>query len=496
MSKGQNYIAVDVGAESGRVMLGRLSGDSLVLEEAHRFPNKTVEEQGALHWDFAHLMAEIKIGIGRAAARESDIESIGVDTWGVDIGFLDGDGRLLENPYHYRDSLTQGMVEKACETLPRKTIYENTGIQFMQINSLYQLLALQSHRPELVDKAHHLLFIADLIMYHLTGRMGAEYTLASTSQMVDMSTGTWSDLLIDAFGLPRRILPDIIQPGTQAGRLLQQVAEEIGCDQIPVVAVGTHDTASAVAAVPVQGDRSWAYLSSGTWSLMGIELPEPIINDTSYALAYTNEGGVGNTIRLLKNIMGLWLVQESRRVWTEAVREFSYAELTTMASQAQPFGGFIDVDHPEFLSPGRMVEKINTFLSQSGQDSVTEKGPLVRFILESLAYRYSRVMTDLEGLVGHPIERLHIVGGGIQNELLCQLTANALGKSVHTGPVEATVAGNVLVQAMAGGQVESLSAGRSIVKESFPVKTFEPQDGPGWQAYKQRAGDVLAKSMK
>jgi len=314
--------------------------------------------------------------------------------------------------------------------------------------------------------------------------------------MLDMATGTWSDRIMDAFGLPRRILPEIIQPGTQAGRLTQQVADDIGCDTIPVVAVGTHDTASAVAGVPVSGNGTWAYLSSGTWSLMGIETPEPVINDTSYRLAYTNEGGVGNTIRLLKNIVGLWFVQECRRVWMEAGEEYSYADLARMAMEAEPFGGFIDVDYHEFLSPGQMVEKIKTYLSDSEQDPVNEKGQLIRIVLESLAYRYSSVMTDLEGLAGHAIDRLHIVGGGIQNELLCQLTANAIGKPVHTGPVEATVAGNVIVQAMAAGQVDSLAAGRSLIVESFPIKTFQPQDAAAWQAFKQRAGDILAKRKK
>ena len=486
-----HYIAVDLGAESGRVMLATCTQEELSIKEIHRFPNGPIEQNGALHWDFVHLMTEIKAGLKKALQVEPKVCSIGVDTWGVDYGLLDAQGQLIENPYHYRDQRNNGMIDKAAEILPREKIYALTGIQFMQFNTVFQVLACKQQRPELLEQTQHLLFIANLVMYFLCDNISAEYTMASTSQMMDMATGQWSDELLGALGLPKGILPPIIQPGEQAGLLTAELAEELGCARIPVVTVGTHDTASAVAAVPVTHDKNWAYLSSGTWSLMGIETPGPVINDATFALDYTNEGGIGNTIRLLKNIMGLWLVQESRRHWAAEGDELDYSQITAMASNAQPFQGVLDTGYAEFLAPGQMPEKINRYLQSTGQETFTDKGQIVRVILESLALKYHHTIKSLEDLSGRPIEVLHIVGGGIQNELLNQLTADATGKTVDTGPIEATVIGNVLVQALAQGQINSLSAGRALVAQSFAGKQYAPTDSQAWQAYAQKAAGII-----
>jgi rhamnulokinase len=490
MSESRHYVAVDLGAESGRVMLATCSQDSLEIEELHRFPNGPIEQDGSLRWDFARLMAEIKVGLKKAFALGKTITSIGVDTWGVDFGLLDANGKLLENPYHYRDSRNNGMIEAASDLLPRDQIYANTGIQLMIINSVFQLLATKQQRPELLDKVAHLMFMPNLIMYELCGEIQAEYSIASTSQMVDMHTGQWSDTVLDALGLPKQILPPIVHPGTVAGHLKADLAKELGGQSVPIVSVGTHDTASAVAAVPVTHDRTWAYLSSGTWSLMGIESPTSVINDATCQMNFTNEGGVGQTIRLLKNIMGLWLVQECKRHWASEGSDLDYTQITRMASQATPFTGVLNMDHADFMAPKQMPQKINQYLKSTGQAEITDKGQMVRAVLESLAHKYTQVIESLETLSGKPIEVLHIVGGGIQNELLNQLTADATGKHVITGPIEATVIGNVLVQALAQGQIGSLAEGRALVAKSFAGKEFKPGPAEPWQAFAKKAKDI------
>lgn len=491
MSETNNYVAVDLGAESGRVMLATCTQDSLEIEELHRFPNGPIEQDGSLRWDFSRLMTEIKAGLKKAFALGKTITSIGVDTWGVDFGLVDANGRLLENPYHYRDSRNNGMIEAACDLLPRDQIYANTGIQFMVFNSVFQLLASKQQRPDLLDKAAHLLFMPNLIMYELCGEIQAEYTIASTSQMMDMHTGQWSDTVLDALGLPKRILPAITQPGTVAGHLKVDLARELGGTSVPIVSVGTHDTASAVAAVPVTHDKTWAYLSSGTWSLMGIESAAPVINDTTYQMDYTNEGGVGRTIRLLKNIMGLWLVQECKRHWASEGTDLDYTQITQMATEARPFTAVLNTDYADFMAPKEMPQKINQYLKATGQAAITDKGQMVRVVLESLAHKYTQVIESLETLSGKPIDVLHIVGGGIQNELLNQLTADATGKHVITGPVEATVIGNVLVQALAQGQIKSLSEGRALVAKSFAGKEYTPGPAEPWQAFVKKARGIL-----
>jgi rhamnulokinase len=504
MAEKKKYIAVDLGAESGRVMLGSLSRKKMSLEEIHRFSNGPIQEKGSLRWDFGQLLSEVKVGIRKAVKEANDrIEGIGVDSWGVDFGLVGADGRLLENPYHYRDSRTDGIMEKAFEliSLPReidlnkhrcktsnvsnisrgkRQIYENTGIQFMQLNSVYQLLAMRLTNSDVLAKAKKLIFMADLISYYLCEQVFGEYTLASTSQLMNMRTGKWSEQMFNKLGLPIDVMPEIVEPGTIVGQLSKQVAEELDCDQIAIIATASHDTASAVAAVPA-ADGRWTYLSSGTWSLMGIEVPNAIINDKTFEYEFTNEGGVENTIRLLKNIMGLWLVQECKRQWQQEGQDLSYVQLSRMAEKAEPFAGHIDVDYTEFLAPGDMPKRINEYLSKTGQATTNDKGQMIRMLLESLALKYRSVMAAIEDIAGYEIDILHVVGGGIQNELLCQFTANALGKRVITGPIEATASGNILMQARATGQVKSLAEVREIVRNSFELKEYQPQDSEIWR---------------
>ncbi len=491
MADNANYIAVDLGAESGRVMLGRIADGRLTLEQVHRFGNGPVEQQGTLRWDFQKLLSEIKTGIGKAAkAADGKVAGIGVDTWGVDFGLLGADGKLLEAPYHYRDSRTNGMMDKAFAIMPKRRVYENTGIQFMQLNSLYQLLAMRLANSPVLAKTDRLLFMADLISYFLCGKAVGEYTLASTSQMMDMKTGKWSKPIFDELGLPMKIMPKITMPGAVMGNLTAAVAKEIGCGKIPVIAVGTHDTASAVLGVPAGGGK-WAYLSSGTWSLMGVELPAAIVNDKTFQYEFTNEGGVENTIRLLKNIMGLWLVQECKRQWQREGQDLSYGELTQMAAQAKPFFGYVNCDNSDFLAPGAMPARINKCLSDTGQKPTQDKGQMVRLVLESLALKYRTVLNAIEDITGSTIDVLHIVGGGIQNELLCQFTADATGRKVITGPIEATASGNILMQAKATGQLKSIAEARQVVRNSFEMKEYRPQDAALWE--KQYAKLVAGK---
>ena len=372
------------------------------------------------------------------------------------------------------------MMEKAFELLDKREIYENTGLQFMQLNSVFQLLAMRLANSPVLAKAKNMVFMADLVSYHLCGKIFAEYCLASTSQFMDMKTGRWSKEVFNKLLLPIEILPEVVEPGTIVGQLSPDIRKELGCGPIPVIAIGSHDTASAVAAVPA-GDGKWAYLSSGTWSLMGVEIPEAIITDKTFKYEFTNEGGVENTIRLLRNIMGLWLMQECRRQWQKEGTDLSYNELTEMAEKAEPFAGFLNVDDGAFLAPGDMPKRINEYLARTGQKTTQDKGQINRIILESLALKYRQVIDAIEDVTGSTIEVLHIVGGGIKNELLCQFTANATGKKVVTGPIEATASGNILMQAKATGQIETLNQVREIVRNSFELQEYQPQDVALWQ---------------
>jgi len=491
MSETNYYIAVDLGAESGRAILGALSGDTLTIEEVHRFQNGAVKVGNTLRWDFDRLLAEVKTGIRKCVqAAPGEIAGIAVDSWGLDFGLLDENGDLVEPPCHYRDARTNGMLEEAFKRMPRETIYERTGIQFMQINTLYQLLAMRLARDPALEKARALTFIADLVAHSLCGKLFAEYTLASTSQIMDMRTGEWSQPLLEALDLPANILPPVIPPATVVGELEPDIAAQIGCAPMPVIAAASHDTACAVAAVPAR-TKNWAYLSSGTWSLIGVEIPRPIINDLTCENSFTNEGGVEGTIRLLKNITGLWILQECRRHWLSEGHDLSYARLTDLAARARPFAARIDPGHPDFLAPGDMPARINAHLEQTGQRPITDRGEIVRTILEGLAFAYRDALDILENITGAEIEILHIVGGGARNRLLNQFAADATNRTVAAGPVEATSIGNILLQAKALGHVRTLDHLRAIVAASFPVEKYAPKNpGPWDKEYHARAGAI------
>lgn len=476
-----HYAAVDLGAESGRVILARLDGRKMSLDEVHRFANGPVRVGDALHWDALRLYSEIKQGLG-AIVRERKITpaGVGLDTWGVDFGLL-GDGDvLLGNPHHYRDPRTNGILDKAFARVPRETIFEHTGLQFMQFNSLFQLLAMRWSGSPLLPIARTFLTMPDLFNFWLTGEKACEFSNATTTQLYDPRRKAWARELFDAFELPFGMMPRIAPPGTVLGELRGAVAEEIGAGKVPVIAPACHDTGSAVAAVPAESGTSWAFLSSGTWSLMGMEISEPIVDARVLRYNFTNEGGVFGTTRFLKNIMGLWLVQECRRTWERQGRAYSYAELADLATAARPFAHWVDADDPSFLAPGDMPPRIEEFCRRTKQPAPADPGAMVRCCLESLALKYRFVLQRLEECTGRRADVIHIVGGGIQNTLLCQMTADATGRRVVAGPVEATAAGNIILQAIATGALPDHAAGRKMVRESFEMTPYEPRDTAAW----------------
>lgn len=472
-----NFLAFDLGAESGRAILGKLTAGRLELEQLHRFPNTPVRLPTGMYWDTLRLFHEIGEGLSAAGrGRGLQIDGIGIDTWGVDFALLGRDGALVDNPRHYRDARNNGIVERMCGLVPRAEIFRQTGIQFMQINSLCQLVAARLENSPSLDTAETLLFMPDLFHYYLTGVKRAELTIASTSQFYNPVERRWATELFDRFGLSSRILPEIISPGTRLGTLLPHVADAAGVGSIPVYATAAHDTAAAVAAVPADGD-GWCYISSGTWSLMGVEIDAPLVGEKALELNFTNEMGAEGKVRLLKNIAGLWVLQECRRAWARAGAEYSYEQLAQMASDAPPFVAAIDPD--AFLEPGHMPERIAEFCRKSGQQIPEQPGAMCRVVLESLALRYRQVVENLETLTERPIRVIHIVGGGSKNRLLNQLAADATGRRVVAGPVEATAAGNVLVQAMGAGELRALKEAREVVRQSFELETFEPS-GADW----------------
>jgi rhamnulokinase len=484
-----NGLAVDLGASSGLVLLAQYDGERLQFEEIHSFKNEPVRLHSTLHWDILRLFHEIKGGLRRAEKRVKkdggSVASLGIDSWAVDYGLLDRSGRLLGNPVHYRNEAHAGAMEKLLKRIPRDTIFRETGIQFMPINTIYQLSAMKDEDHPHLEQAETFLMIPDLIHYFLTGEKAAELTNATTTQLFDPTRRTWSEPLIGQLGLPRPIFPPIVEPGTEIGKVLPSVSEEIGDIKANVIAVATHDTGSAVAAVPAQTER-FAYLSSGTWSLLGTEVKEPVLSDRALALNFTNEGGVNGTYRLLKNIMGLWLLQEVKRVWEAEGDAYTWDELTHLTSSAPPFVSLVDPDAPEFLTPGDMPERIRAYCRKTGQPVPETRGAVLRCITESLALKHRFVLDLLEELTGQPLDVLHMVGGGTRNELLCQWTANACGRPVVTGPVEASSLGNILVQLMAAGEVNSLSEGRQLISQSVPLKTYEPKDRDLWsEAYER-----------
>jgi len=469
----KTVLAIDVGAESGRVMAVHYDGAGLQLEELHRFPNGAVEVRGSLYWDFLRLWSEIKLGIEKGKANHPI--SIGVDTWGVDFGLLDKDGRLLGNPVCYRDNRTEGMMEVAFARVPKEQIFARTGIQFMRINTLYQLMSLVESGSPLLEAARTFLTIPDLLNYSLTGEKTCEYSIASTTQMLDAQTRSWAGDLLRKLGIPTGIFPDIVQPGTRLGNY----------EGIPVIAPACHDTGSAVAAVPTE-TAAYGYISSGTWSLVGMEAKQPFLGPDALAANVTNEGGLNGTVRLLTNVVGLWLVQQSRLTWQKAGRDYDYGALVKLAEAAPPLRTFIDSTEPEFLLPGDHPTLVRAYCQKTGQAIPEDEGAIIRTILESLAMEYRVVFDKLARLTGNNIEVIHILGGGSQNHLLNQMTANATGRSVVAGPIEATVIGNALVQLIALGELTDLHEARQVVIQSEGLKRYEPQEMAVWEEAYQR----------
>ncbi|SFE14266.1 rhamnulokinase [Paenibacillus algorifonticola] len=473
-------LAYDLGASSGRALLGRLVNNKIEVEEIHRFSNDPVQVGERLHWDVLRLYYEIKQGLVKAKQLKVEPQSIGIDTWAVDFGLIGSSGELLGNPYHYRDRHTDGMMEKVFTAIPQTDIFERTGIQFLSFNTIYQLAALQQNGSPLLRDAQHFLMIPDLLRYYLTGDMLNEFSNATTTQMFNPLTGDWDGELIERLGLNRSMFGQVVQPGADAGRIRPSVSAELGVGNIPVIAVAEHDTGSAVAAVPAL-QRPFAYLSCGTWSLMGTEVERPVINETAYRLNFTNEGGVDGTYRLLKNIMGLWIVQELKREWDQAGRGQSFAELVKLAGEAKPFTAFIDPDAAVFLPPGGMEARIRAYCEQTGQQLDRSPGAIVRCVLESLALKYRYVLELTEQLSEQQFNGLHMVGGGIQNKLLCQWTANAIGKPVWAGPVEGSAIGNMIVQWIARGELADIWEARKVIRDSFEVEHYEPAEQQAWQ---------------
>jgi rhamnulokinase len=473
-----HYVALDLGAESGRVMLGALADGRLQLEEVHRFPTGGIAVAGTLRWDVIHFFEEIKAGLRKIAARGIRPVSLSADSWGVDYAYVRPGEPLLTLPFHYRDARTDGAFKPAFARVSQAQIFEETGIQFMTINTLYQLLDDARRRSEVMSIAAQFLTIGDYFNYLLGGVPRIEQSLASTTQLYNPRTRGWSKPLLQTFELPEKIFPAIVPSATVLGPLQGEFARD--WPEAKVVATCSHDTGAAVAAVPAAGD-DWAFLSSGTWSLLGIETPRPVITDESRAAGFTNEAGLGGTTRLLKNIVGLWIVQECRRAWAAAGEDYSYEDLARLAAEAAPLVSLIDPEWEVFQKPDRMPEKVMDYCAKSGQPVPKTPGAIVRCVYESLALRYGQVLGLVEKASGRRASRLHIVGGGSKSDLFNQIVADAIGRPVVAGPVEATAIGNVLIQALALGHVASHAELRAIVKQSFPSKTYEPRRDPAWQ---------------
>ncbi len=485
----KRVLAFDFGASSGRAILGTFDGKTISLQEIHRFSNDPVNLNGTLYWDILRLYHEIKQGLIKAKLA-GGFDCVGIDTWGVDFGLFDEEGRLLENPVHYRDARTEGIMEELFKVIPKEEIYENTGIQFIALNTINQLFSLAKNRPELLKRTHKLLLVPDMMVYFLTGAEHSEYTMASTTQLMNPNTGDWAYSLFDRLGIPKDIFCDIVDAGTCAGNLKEDLCKELGIPSVPVYYVAGHDTGSAVVSVPAQVD-DFVYISSGTWSLMGTECEKPVINEKSLQNNFTNEGGYGRNVRLLKNIMGLWLIQESRRQWQREGFEVSFADLEREALACKPFQCFVDPDYEAFNTPGDMPNKIREYCRMTGQYVPESRGEVMRCIYESLALKYRMTFKALEDMTGHPYPCLHIVGGGTKDGLLSQFASNACGVEVITGPIEATAIGNISVQLMAMGEIADLKEARKIIASSFEQKKYEPKDVDAWNEAAARFAQVI-----
>ncbi len=474
----QKFIAIDIGAETGRVIVGDVSK----MEIIYRFPNNFVRVKDSIFWDILGIFNEIKRGLKEAFKKyPNQIISIGIDTWGVDYVLLDNDGDLLGNPYHYRDKRTDNIMEEVFRIIPKKEIFTETGIQFMQLNTIYQLYSFARKKPQIFENTKYFLTIPDLLNYWLTGIIKNEYSIATTTQLYNPIKKDWSTKILNKLGFKKELFGEIIMPGIKIGKLLPAVAREIGADsEVMVVAPACHDTGSAVAAVPVEDNINYAYISSGTWSLLGIETPKPIINDMSFKYNFTNEGSADGGFRFLKNITGFWIIQECKKFWDENVKSYSYDELTGMALKYGPANFRIDPDDLRFLKPAliddSMVDRIKNYCHETGQKIPKTPAEIVRGVIESLAEKYTETIKMIEEITGKFIKEIYIIGGGCRNSLLCQLVANATDLPVYAGPVEATAIGNLMVQAKSMGQIKSINEGRNIIRKSFDIKKYLPKE--------------------
>ena len=488
----KTVLAFDFGASNGRAMLGEYENGFLSMKEVHRFPNDPVTVGNTMYWDILRLWHEVKTAFHRVSASGVRIDAVGIDCWGVDFGLLDAKGDLIANPVHYRDRRTIGIPERVFQTVSKSALYARTGIQLLHFNTLYQLYYLAHDRADIMERAETMLFIPDLFAYFLTGEKRAEVTVASTSNFLDPYTRTWDKELLDTLGIPTRILPDIIQSGESYGCIQADLANELGCGQIPVIAVCTHDTGSAVAAAPAHDD--FAYISCGTWSLFGTELSSPCITPASEEVQYTNELGFGSTVRFLKNIMGLWLIQESRRQWIREGCDVSYADLEREALGVEPFVSFIDCDAPEFETAGDLPARVQDFCRATGQKVPETRGEIMRCIYQSIAMKYKKNFQTLCSLTGKEYPGIYMLGGGIKDTLLCRMTASATGATVFAGPAEATVMGNIAVQMISLGELKDLRDARDAVRRSVDPAVYTPDEAAVWGSHYARYCSYLGKS--
>ncbi|NLM50415.1 MAG: rhamnulokinase [Clostridiaceae bacterium] len=482
-------LAFDLGASSGRAILGSFDGEHIVLTEIHRFPNDPVNVSGTLYWDILRLFFEIKEGIKKAHRDHDSFDSIGIDTWGVDFALIDGGGKLLENPVHYRDSRTDNIMEEVFEIVKKEEIYSRCGIQFLPFNTIFQLYYVNKYRDKLVSLTEKFLFIPDLLSYFLTGEKSAEYTIASTSSL--LKGNEWDFELAKKLGLPKEIFPEIVMPGELLGYIKDDICDELNIKSVPVYAVASHDTASAVMSVPSMDD-DFVYISSGTWSLFGTELDSPIVNEKSLEYNFTNEGGFGGKVRFLKNIMGLWIVQEIRRQYHNEGVNVTFGSLEREAMEAKPHKCYIDVDDETFAKPGNMPQKVVEYCKKTGQEAPGTRGEVIRCVYESLAFKYRKTFEEIMDLTNKKYDKIHIVGGGARDGLLCQMTADFCGVPVYAGPVEATALGNITCQLIASGDIKDIKEARRIILNSSRPYAFMPKQGNFDKEY-ERYLEVIKK---
>ena len=487
----KRVLAFDFGASSGRAMIGTFDGEKITLKEVHRFSNDPVSVGGTLYWDTLRQLFEIKQGLTKAK-NDGGFSSVGIDTWGVDFALLDKNDRLLESSVHYRDARTNGIPAETYQKISKERIYELTGIQFMDFNTIFQLYSIVKDRPELIERAKTVLFVPDLFNFFLTGKKFTEYTEATTGQIVDANTKEISDEILNAISVSKDLFPPVIFPGNQIGKLSDDICEELGLEKADVVSVGSHDTASAVVSVPAS-EEDFIYISCGTWSLFGTETDAPIINEKSEYHNVTNEGGACNKITFLKNIIGLWLIQESRRQWIREGNEYSYAELERMALECKPFACFIDPDSPEFTPQGNIPKRVQEYCKRTGQYVPQTVGEIMRCIYESLALKYRFAFDSIKDCTGKEYKNIYVVGGGVKDRLLCQMTAESCGVPVNAGPIEATVFGNIAVQLMASGDIKDLSEARRIIANSDTMKHYVPENTAVWEQEYQKFKEIITR---